>query len=182
MIMGMILVVPRNREIAMAVTSRTGHTYQPTDLTTSKRRDFLEEARVGVARLRNSDGETLVALPERDLNALVELRSYTLAFLSLENAMSRARSDRRPTDFGEMAWAIAFDEEDLAQFRSEYADGLAHALAERSVDRLEQDLNAWRLTSVLLRDSEAMARVNADIDRADVDVPSPDGLFDESAQ
>ena len=182
MIVGMILAVSRSRERAMAVTTRTGHTYQPTDLTTSKRRDFLEEARVGVARLRNSDGETLVALPERDLNALVELRSYTLAFLSLENAMSRARSDRRPTDFGELAWATAFDEEDLAEFRSEYADGLANALAERSVDRLEQNIHAWRLTSDLLRDTAAMARVNADIDRADVDVPSPEGMLDESAE
>ena len=182
MIVGMILAVSRKRERAMAVTTRTGHTYQPTDLTTSKRRDFLEEARVGVARLRNSDGETLVALPERDLNALVELRSYALAFLSLENAMSRARPDRRPTDFGELAWATAFDEEDLAEFRSEYADGLANALAERSVDRLEQNIHAWRLTSDLLRDPAAMARVNADIDRVDVDVPSPEGMLDESAE
>ena len=166
----------------MAVTTRTGHTYQPTDLTTSKRRDFLEEARVGVARLRTSDGETLVALPERDLNALVELRSLTLAFLSLENAMSRTREDRRPTDFGELAWATAFDHEDLTEFRAEYADGLANALAERSVDRLEEILHAWRLTSDLLRDTEAMARVNADINPGDVEVPSPDGTLDESAE
>lgn len=165
----------------MAVTSRTGHTYQPTDLTTSKRRDFLEEARVGVARLRNSDGETLVALPERDLNALVELRSYALAFLSLENAMSRARTDRRPTDFGELAWVTAFDEDDLAEFRTEYADALASALAERSVDRLEQSIQAWRLSSDLLRDPEALARVNVDVDRDDIDVPSPDGMLHESA-
>jgi hypothetical protein len=96
--------------------------------------------------------------------------------------MSRARPDRRPTDFGELAWATAFDEEDLAEFRSEYADGLANALAERSVDRLEQNIHAWRLTSDLLRDPAAMARVNADIDRVDVDVPSPEGMLDESAE
>lgn len=166
----------------MPVTTRTGHTYQPTDLTTSKRREFLEEARVGVARLRNSDGETLVALPERDLNTLVALCAHTLAFLSMENVMNRAREDRRPTDFGELAWATAFDEEDLAEFRSEYADGLANALAERSVGRLEETIQAWLLTSSLLRDRDAMARVNAQIDLADVDVPSPDGTFDEPAE
>jgi hypothetical protein len=166
----------------MAVTTSTGHTYQPTDLTTSKRRDFLEEARVGVARLRNSDGETLVALPERDLNALIELRARALAFLSLENAMSRAREDRRPTDFGELAWATAFDDDDLAEFRVEFADGLASALAERSVNRLDETIHAWRLTSFLLRDPEAMARVNADVDEDDVDVPSPDGTTGESAE
>jgi hypothetical protein len=166
----------------VASTTRSGRTYQPTDLTTSKRRDFLEEARVGVARLRDSDGETLVALPERDLNALVELRSYTLAFLSLENAMSRARVDRRPTDFGELAWATAFDDEDLTEFRAEFADGLASALAERSVSRLEETIHAWRLTSDLLRDPIAMARVNADVDEDDVEVPSPDGTLEESAK
>lgn len=166
----------------MGATTRTSHTYQPTDLTTSKRRDFLEEARVGVARLRDSDGETLVALPERDLNVLVELRSYTLAFLSLENAMSRARADRRPMDFGELAWATAFDDEDLAELRAEYADGLANALAERSVERLQGILRAWHLTSDLLRDTEAMARVNADLDLDDVEVTSPDGTLDESSE
>jgi hypothetical protein len=58
--------------------------------------------------------------PERYLNALVELRSYTLAFLSLENAMSRAYPDRRPTGFGELAWASAFNEENLAELGTEY--------------------------------------------------------------
>jgi hypothetical protein len=57
-----------------------------------------------------------------------------------------------------------------------------NALAERSVDRLEQNIHAWRLTSDLLRDTAAMARVNADIDRVDVDVPSPEGMLDESAE
>jgi hypothetical protein len=163
----------------MAVTTRSGHTYQSTDLTTSKRRDFLEEARVGVARLRSSDGETLVALPERDLNVLVELRTHTLAFLSLENAMSRARDDRRPTDFGELAWATVFDDEDLGEFRAEFADGLATALAERSVNRLVETIHAWRLSSELLRDSVAMARVNADVDEDDLEVRSPTGMIDE---
>jgi len=50
------------------------------------------------------------------------------------------------------------------------------------VDRLEQSIHAWRLTSDLLRDPEALARVNADIDRDDIDVPSPDGMLDESAE
>jgi hypothetical protein len=166
----------------MAVTTRSGRTYQPTDLTTSKRRDFLDEARAGVARLRNSDGETLVALPERDLNVLVELRNHTLAFLSLETAMSRARGDRRPTDFGELAWAAVLDNEDLADFRAEFADGLASALTERSVNRLEETIHAWRLTSDLLRDPVAMARVNAGVDEGDVEVSSPTGMIDESAE
>src|SRR5680860_191801 len=121
-IVGMILAVPVKGDNIMAVTTRSGRTYQPTDLTTAKRRDFIEEARVGVARLRNSDGETLVALPERDLNALVELRDHALAFLSLENAMSRAREDRRSTDFGELAWATVLDDDDLAEFRAEFAE------------------------------------------------------------
>jgi hypothetical protein len=52
----------------------------------------------------------------------------------------------------------------------------------RSIDRLEQSIQAWRLTSDLLRDPEALARVNPDIDRLDVDAPSPAGLLEESAE
>ena len=180
-IVGMILAVPGEGDNIMAVTTRSGRTYQPTDLTTAKRRDFIEEARVGVARLRNSDGETLVALPERDLNALVELRDHALAFLSLENAMSRAREDRRSTDFGELAWATVLDDDDLAEFRAEFADGLASALAERSVARLDKTIHAWRLTSDLLRDPVAMARVNAGVDEDDVEVSSPTEIANEPA-
>src|SRR5665647_2129619 len=169
-IVGMILAVPEKGDNIMAVTTRSGRTYQPTDLTTAKRRDFIEEARVGVARLRNSDGETLVALPERDLNALVELRDHALAFLSLENAMSRAREDRRSTDFGELAWATVLDDDDLAS-----------ALAERSVARLDKTIHAWRLTSDLLRDPVAMARVNAGVGEDDVEVSSPTEIANEPA-
>lgn len=96
--------------------------------------------------------------------------------------MSRTREDRRPMDFGELAWAMAFDDEDLREFRAEYADGLASALAESSVDRLTGIIHAWRVTSDLLRDTEAMARVNADVAVDDVEVPSPDGTLEQSAQ
>lgn len=120
-------------------------------------------------------------MPERDLDALVALRDHALAFLSLENAMSRARADRRSTDFGEVAWATVLDDDDLAEFRAEFADGLASALAERSVARLDKTIHAWRLTSDLLRDPEAMARVNTGVDEDDVEVSSPTEIANEPA-
>lgn len=56
------------------------------------------------------------------------------------------------------------------------------ALAESSVDRLTGIVHAWRVTSDLLRDTEAMLRVNADVAVDDVEVPSPDGTLEQSAQ
>lgn len=156
----------------MPVANSTGRTYQATDLANTKRRDFIDDARRGIARLRTTDGETLVAMPERDLSALAGLRGHALAFLSLETAMSRPREDRRATDFGELAWANILDEADLREFRAEFVDSLATALTERRPERVEELVRAWRLTSDLLRDEEAMARVNTPT-ADDVELPSP---------
>jgi hypothetical protein len=148
-------------EDTVAVTTRT---YQSTDLTTHKRREYFHDAVNGIARIRLPEGNTLVTLPEGDLVVLTELRSHMLGFLALQTAVSRERSARRPTDFGELAWAASLDDAELAEFIDELASSLAVSLADRTVSRVEETLLAWRSTAALLNDREAMALVNAPID------------------
>lgn len=155
----------------MAVVTRGDRTYQASDLAGTSRRSFINEARGGLARLRDQDGASLVMLPEADLATLSGLRVHFLAYLSLENALLRPRSARRPTDFGEVAWADALDEDDLAEFRDEFRDELTRAVAGRSLDDLNELLRAWRLTADLVGDDEAMARLDDD---DLVDVPRPE--------
>jgi hypothetical protein len=151
-------------------------TYQATDLAGSNRRAFLDEAKRGIARLRDQDGMSLVMLTESTLSVLSELRTHLLAYLSLENATERSRAERRPTDFGEIAWADVLDEDDLAEFRDEYRDALSRAAASRDTDKLDEVLRAWRLTAELLRRTDAVDRINADVgDGSYAEVPRPEG-------
>lgn len=151
----------------MAVLSHRSagaHTYQPTDLTGSERRAFINQAKDGLARLRDSDGASLVMLPEGELAVLSELRTHLIAYLSLENALRRPSSERRPTDFGHLAWADRFDEEDLEVFRGELGDALTRAATAKDLECVEEVLHAWRLTADLLTDTEAISRINQDLD------------------
>lgn len=163
-----------DKGLGMAVLTGNSRIYQATDLAGSGRRSFLEEAKGGVARLRDPDGASLVMLPESTLAALSELRGHFLAYLSLENALQRARHERRPTDFGELAWADCLDDEDLAEFRDEYRDALTRAATAQELVHLEETLEAWMLTAELLRDREAMSRINGRIDEDVREVPRPE--------
>lgn len=148
------------------------HTYQSTDLTTTRRRDFFNEALAGVARIRLPDGETLVTLPEQDLAVLTTSRTHFVGFLQLQSALSRKRSDRRAVDFGEFAWAAVLDEADLVEFVADLTDSLAVSLASRDLASVDETIRAWRLTAELYADVDARSRISSSL--ADfVDVPEP---------
>ena len=136
------------------------HTYQPTDLTTTKRREFLSEALAGVARIRLPDGETLVALPEHELDVLTEIRTYVVGYLQLQNVVARPREERLVTDLGEFAWASVLDDDDLREFARELSASLAVSLSSKSLERVIETVKAWKLTAELFADSRHMERVD----------------------
>lgn len=146
----------------MAVMNRSARTFQPTDLAGSGRREFIQEARSGVARLRDGDGTSLSMVPTANLDLLSETRNITLSYLSLENALTRPREQRRATDFGEFAWAEALDDEDLNELREELSDALVRAITAGSFDDIHQMLRAWMLTAQLLTRPDAAERLRTD--------------------
>lgn len=148
----------------MAVIDRSARTYLPTDLTGTRRREFIADARAGVARLRDTDGTTLALLPSADLDVLSETRKVALAYLALENALSRPRRERRTTDFGELAWAEPLSDGDLEELRAEVRDGLPGAITSGSFDALNDELRAWRATAQLASDPQLKARIRQRLD------------------
>ena len=146
----------------MAVIDRSARTFQPTDLAGPGRRDFISEARSGVARLRDSDGTSLSMVPTADLDALGETRNMTLSYLALENALTRPREQRRVTDFGEFAWAEVLDDDDLNELRAEFSDALVRCISTGSFDEIHEMLRAWRLTARLLSQPDAAERLRTD--------------------
>src|SRR4051812_3323903 len=114
----------------MAVADRT---YQASDLAGTGRREFLAQARSGEARLRDTDGTSLLMVREGDYRALAALRDWTLAYLVLENALARPAHQRVTADFGVLAWAAVFDDDDLGELQRELGDALIRSAAARDV-------------------------------------------------
>ena len=146
----------------MTVLNQSARTFQPTDLAGAGRREFIQEARSGVARLRDGDGTSLSMVPTANLDLLSETRNVTLAYLSLENALTRPREQRRVTDFGEFAWAEALDDDDLRELRGDLSDALVRAITVGSFYEVHELLRAWRLTARLLARPDAAERLRTD--------------------
>lgn len=146
----------------MAVMDRSARTYQPTDLAGSGRREFINDARAGVARLRDGDGTSLSMMPTADVDLLSEVRNAVLAYLALENALTRPREHRRVTDFGEFAWAEALADDDLNELRDELRDALPRAITAQSFTEVHETLRAWRLTARLMSRPDAAERLRTD--------------------
>lgn len=158
----------------MAVIDRSTRTYQPTDLAGTGRRKFINEARAGVARLRDGDGTSLSMVQTSALDVLAQGRNMTLAYLALENALTRPREHRRITDFGELGWAETLDDDDLAELVQELRDGLSRAIVAGSFTELDDTLNAWGATARLLALPDAAERLRTDDDEDWDGLPRPE--------
>lgn len=126
------------------MTTTRERIYQTSDLTGAARREFIDEARNGRAYLRTPDGESLVMLRRADLDLLSNLRDALVAYLMLDSALSRPRSERRPADFGAWAFIEGMDEAAIEEFRDDMNSALARATSSRDIQLIESALTEWR--------------------------------------
>ena len=125
--------------------------FQPTDLAGSRRVEFLAAAKQGLARLRDKDGESLVMLPERQLQLLEALRTWTFFHLRLDALIA---VDKRPSvqELGDLAWLRIFDRSDLQEFSAELYEALIISNSENRIAPVLETLDAWRKTARQLED------------------------------
>ncbi|WP_143675051.1 hypothetical protein OHB31_16995 [Streptomyces microflavus] len=126
--------------------------FQSSDLATQRRTEFLSAARSGLARLRDKNGTSLVMLPERHLQLLEELRTWSSVHLRLERLL--ARPDFKPTveALGDLAWLRVFDCEDLREFADELGEAIVAADSDSDLAVLRECLDAWKTTARQLED------------------------------
>ena len=129
-------------------------TYQASDLAGAKRREFLQAARAGAARLRDTDGTSLVMVPQAAFDTLGQLNRWASRYLQVEAALERRRAERRPADFGELAWLEVFDEDDLRTFRHEFHEALIRAVASETAEPVDTCVLDWRTTAKALSDEK----------------------------
>ena len=148
--------------------------FQSSDLAGSRRTEFLDAARSGLARLRDKDGTSLVMLPESKLRLLQTLATWWESYTRLA-ALLRRSTLPTPTELGGLAWLRVFDREDLDEFLVDLNDGLVAASADEDIAALETTLQAWRTTAHQLEDPLRRAILLGDHVAGDyVEVGQPD--------
>jgi hypothetical protein len=146
------------------VSTMRDRIYQTSDLSGAARREFIEQARNGQARLRTPEGDALVMLRQANLEHLSAMRDYAIGYLMLDNAMSRTRDERRPADFGDWAFLHAFDDDDLAEFQVEINASLVLTASGQDVAVVETTLDAWRRSARTLQDPVALSILSGEVD------------------
>lgn len=122
-------------------------TYLPTDLQ-RRYRVVLDEARAGEARLRDSDGMTLLLLPEAQVQTLRRVSAAAANLAGVERLVE-GLPDRRPelAEYGEWSWLRVFDAEDLREFIRDVREAIIVGAREGSTVLLDEHLRAWRITA-----------------------------------
>lgn len=134
--------------------------YQPSDLAGNERKNFIADALECGARLRTTTGESLIMVRESELEFGAAMRDYAVAYLALDVAMRRERSDRRASDYGDWAFIRAFEDDDIEDFRIEINDAIVDAASAQDVAPIEKCLHAWQMSARTLADPVAQAILN----------------------
>lgn len=150
--------------------------YQASDLAGTARKSFIADALRDQARLRSTDGESLVMLREARLDHVAAIADYAAAYLTLEVAMRRPRSDRRRAEYGPWAFIAEFEDDDIDEFRQEVNDAIVTAISGDDRDAVERVLEAWRMSARTLADPVARSILSGDADETDwVEVEAEQG-------
>jgi hypothetical protein len=133
--------------------------FQASDLN-RRGRAILDAARHGAARIRDTNGASLLLLPEEHVEidrALLEHASNLVTFLE---ALKVPEESRSTLSYGDWTWARSLDEEDRRELAHEASQLFAIAARERSrtsLAALDDALHAWRVTAEALADPTRQA-------------------------
>ncbi len=124
--------------------------FQVSDLAT-KRTEFLQAARDGRARIRDTDGTELVALRASDLITLEEFAAWSSEHRRLVALYERSATPS-VVDLGRNAWLRVFERTDIDEFLRELEDALIASLADNDASLLDECVHAWQVTAQQLED------------------------------
>lgn len=115
-------------------------------------RAVLQAARAGEAQVRAEDGVSFRVMTESRARALECRARAAVSLATLQQTLATPSSPPFTTNYGEWPWLENFDDEDLQEFIHEILELLTAPTDEASEMRLEEMLQAWRLTAEELAD------------------------------
>ena len=101
----------------------------------------------------HSGPERLVMVPSSAFDVLVSLRDWLARDLRLEDVLGRPWAERRPIEFGDLAWLSVFDDDDQMEFHRELHEALMLTLASDSTEPVDRCVREWRTTARALSDT-----------------------------
>lgn len=97
-----------------------------------KRREVLDAAKRGVARVRDTDGTSIVMETEQAHEAREAAARWAISLHQLDQVAGMPREQRRPRDFGDLTWARYLSDADLNEMRDALWDAVLATRAERN--------------------------------------------------
>jgi hypothetical protein len=132
--------------------------FQASDLN-RRGRSILDAARDGVARIRDTDGASLVMTGEAEFQAmrdrLDDLRRLTDAmasFITLDRALDHEHRAPSLAELGSWTWVRLLPAEDAAAFLHDIAEALYASCREMNTGPLSAVLSDWKATAEALSD------------------------------
>ena len=117
-----------------------------------RRREVIDTARRGLARIRDTDGTGLVLLPARHYDVLEAVSRWHDRLDVVERARAKPAPDRVAHDYGDLTWLRHLDEDDLATFIGEVRAAVLVAYHDDDLTELDQLVRDWRATADELAD------------------------------
>jgi len=146
----------------------TDHIFQTSDLN-RQGRTVLNCARAGVARLRDTDGTSIVVMSESRFAAMVTAAHAAANFMLVEERIAHGGgATLAPAELGEWTWLRHLDVEDLAEFLKDVREALIVVVHESEPTQLLTALREWKATAEALADELSRSTLLGSVDADDL--------------
>jgi hypothetical protein len=132
---------------------RSERTYQATDLARNHRQ-VVDDARAGVAVIRDKDGTALVMTAASRLERANDIGGTAVSLVQLWQVLAEPVDRRTTAAYGDFAWLRVLPEESQRRFVAEMTDRLLIAASGGRLDQLTQLVGDWLATAEAWADSE----------------------------
>jgi hypothetical protein len=120
--------------------------YQATDLVRNHRQ-VVDDARAGIAVIRDKDGTTLVMTTASLLERAQEIGAAAVALVQVSQALAGPADRRTTSAFGDFAWLRPLPEDAQRRFLAEMTDRLLVVASGGRLDQLSELVGDWLATA-----------------------------------
>jgi hypothetical protein len=120
--------------------------YQATDLARNHRQ-VVDEARGGIAIIRDKDGTTLVMTSASRFERATDVGGTAVSLVQLWQVLAEAADHRTTAAYGDFAWLRPLPEEAQQRFLAEMTDRLLVVASGGRLDQLTELVGDWLATA-----------------------------------
>ncbi len=120
--------------------------YQATDLARNHRQ-VVDDARAGIAVIRDKDGTALVMTTASVLERAQEIGGTAVALVQVAQALAEPANRRSTSAYGDFAWLRPLPDDAQRRFLAEVADQLLVVASGGRLDQLSELVGDWLATA-----------------------------------